>query len=316
MNIVFFGTPEIAAYCLQKIINSEHKVSAVVTATDKPAGRGYKLLPSDVKKTALENNIPVLQPEKLKNSNFLNELRGYNADLFVVVAFRMLPQEVWQMPKKGTVNLHASLLPDYRGAAPINWAIINGEIQSGVTTFFINEQIDTGKIIKQQKIKINIDDNAGILHDKIMVQGADLLLETINLIKKNEHESIEQQSILNNREPKSAPKIFKQDCKINWDKNSEIVYNFIRGMTPFPGAWSVLNFPDKNIIVKIPSAKILNIKHNLIPGSIETTKDGIKVAAKTGFIQIENIIPEGKKSMTAAEFVRGHRLDNCFFDKN
>lgn len=317
MKIIFFGTPQIASYCLEEIIKSKHQVLAVVTAQDKPAGRGQKIQYSDVKKTAINSNLPILQPQKLKNPEFLNELNSYQADLFIVVAFRMLPTEVWQMPPKGTINLHASYLPQYRGAAPINWAIINGETTTGVSTFFINDKIDTGNIILQQKIEITNNDNAGTLHDKIMISGAKLLIETIDNIEKNCYLAISQsQFFIEEKIIKLAPKIQKDDCKINWDRTSKEIYNFVRGLTPHPGAWSVLITKEKKMLVKIVSGKNIEEKTNLEPGTIEISKNKLEVVTKNGKYEVYELIPEGKRLMSTKDFLAGNILENCFFEKN
>lgn len=313
MRIIFMGTPEIAAYCLKKIHESQNQIVAVVTSVDKPAGRRLKLKESEVKIYASENNIKIFQPEKLKDENFIKELKNFNADLFIVVAFRMLPKIVWEIPKFGTVNLHASLLPNYRGAAPINWAIINGESKTGITTFLIDEKIDTGKIIAQREIEIDFQDNADSLHDKIMYQGADLLLETIDLIENQKINPLEQNSLIaENISPKPAPKIFKDDCKINWNQNSLNIYNFIRGLSPFPTAWSILKMSENEITLKIISTNPIIEKHNLKPGQIISDKKSLKVATLDGFLELKKIIPQGKKLMSGADFGRGNNLKDAF----
>ncbi len=306
------GTPEIAAFCLNKI-HSEFGVTAVVTAVDKPAGRGKKIKFSDVKKIAIEKNIPLLQPKNLKSNDFINQLKTFNPDLIVVVAFRMLPKDVWALPKLGTINLHASLLPDYRGAAPINWAIINGENKTGVTTFFIDEQIDTGKIILQKEIPIDFEDNAGTLHDKIMFAGSDLLIETIDLIKSGNVKTIEQNKLIQNTKPKLAPKINKNDCKINWDNEPIKIYNFIRGMSPFPGAWSVLILNNKKINTKIFGVKPISQTHNYSNGQIITKNKKAYIAVNQGFIEIISLRLEGKKTISGEQFAYGYNLENAKF---
>lgn len=314
MRIIFMGTPEIAAYCLKKINESQNQVVAVVTSVDKPAGRGRNLKESEVKIYASENNIKIFQPEKFKDENFINELKSFNADLFIVVAFRMLPKIIWEMPKYGTVNLHASLLPNYRGAAPINWAIINGETKTGITTFLINEEIDTGKIIAQQEIEIDFQDNAESLHDKIMYQGSDLLLKTIDLIENQNITPLEQNNLIfDDLIPKPAPKIFKDDCKINWNQNSLNIYNFIRGLSPFPGAWTILKISDNEITLKIISTNLIIEKHDLKPGQIISDKKSLKIATLDGFIELTKLLPQGKKIMSGADFGRGNNLNNAFF---
>lgn len=315
MKIIFFGTPQIAVYCLEEIIKSSHQVVAVVTAEDKPGGRGQKIQLSEVKKTAIKFNLEVLQPQKLKNADFLEKLKKFQADLFVVVAFRMLPEEVWKIPRYGTINLHASFLPNYRGAAPINWAIINGETTTGITTFFINDKIDNGSIILQEKIDISIDDNAGTLHDKIMIKGAKLLVETIDRIEKNDFCTTSQDQI-EIEKIKLAPKIQKEDCKIDWNRKAIEVYNFVRGLNPFPGAWTVLIKEDKRMIVKIVSGKIKEETSDLEPGKIVRSKNKLEVSTKSGIYEILELKPEGKRQMKVKEFLAGNNLENCFFEKN
>lgn len=308
------GTPEISTYSLKKLLESNHKIVGVVTATDKPAGRGQKLQQSDVKKFALSKELNILQPEKLKNADFIKNITNLKPDLIVVIAFRMLPKEVWLIPRYGTINLHASLLPQYRGAAPINWAIINGETETGVTTFFIDEKIDTGKIILQKKIPIENTDTAGILHDKIMLKGAETLLETIELIDKNKQEIIEQEKISSKyKQLKPAPKIFKSDCKIDWQNSLDNVYNFIRGLNPYPGAWTNLLRGDKEFSAKIFDVKKEIEEHNFENGKIVSAKKGFKIAVSGGYIVIKKIKLEGKKTLNSDEFVRGFDLSNCTF---
>ncbi len=313
MRIIFMGTPEIAAYCLKKIHESEHEVVAVITGPDKAAGRGRKIKQSEVKIYAEKNNLKVLQPEKLRDENFISELKNLNADLFIVVAFRMLPKLVWQLPKYGTINLHASLLPNYRGAAPINWAIINGETKTGVTTFFIDEKIDTGKIIVQKEIDIDSKDTAGTLHDKIMYSGADLLLKTISLVANDKIKAIKQENFIpENKDLKPAPKIFKDDCRINWNDDTQKIYDFIRGMSPFPGAWSILKTEEKELLVKIFFAEPIIEKHNKKIGQIISDKKSLRVACSNGFLEITKIRPQGKNIMSGADFGRGYNLNNAF----
>ncbi len=314
MKIVFMGTPEIAVFCLKKLLEKNITVSAIVTSPDKPSGRGKKIKHSAVKKYALENNLNIFQPKNLKNTEFINELNFLEPDLIVVVAFRMLPKQVWKIPKKGTINLHASLLPDYRGAAPINWAIINGEKQTGVTTFFIDEKIDTGKIILQKKINIGFDDTAGILHDKIAEKGSDLLLETIYLIEKDEYKVLNQEKLIDkNKQLKRAPKIYKEDCRIDWKNKPENIYNFIRGMSPFPGAWTILKCDNIEKNVKIYFSTFVNQKHNLNNGQIIITKKDLKVAVNEGFIFVKDLKIQGKRRMKATDFVQGISNKNCIF---
>ena len=306
------GTPEIAVYSLAKIDKSKHEVVAIVTVPDKPSGRGLKLKFSAVKQYAVENEIKILQPEKLKDSDFINELRILNADMFVVLAFRMLPKMVWDMPPKGTINLHASLLPDYRGAAPINWAIINGEKKTGVTTFFIDEKIDTGKIIKQKEISILQTDNAGTLHDKIMIEGADLLLETMDLVENNLFNLTVQDILIDKQtELKAAPKIFKKDCEIDWTQNTENIFNYIRGLNPYPGAWTMVLKEEKEFIMKIFDVEYILEEHKFDIKSIIVEKNSFKIACKNGFVIVKTMQFQGKKRMKTGDFMRGFDISNC-----
>lgn len=263
MKIVFMGTPDFAVASLDAIVQANFDVVAVVTAPDKPAGRGQKLNESAVKKYAVEKGIPVLQPEKLKNPEFIEELRSYQADLQVVVAFRMLPEIVWNMPAKGTINLHGSLLPQYRGAAPINHAIINGEKESGVTTFFLKQEIDTGDIILSDSVPIADDETAGDLHDKLMVVGANLLVKTLHAVEAN---NITEQPQPQNDDLKHAPKIFKEDCKIDWNNPAQTIHNLIRGLSPYPTAFTILN--DKNL--KVFKAEIEDKEPGIVAGGFLT----------------------------------------------
>ncbi|MBN2891598.1 MAG: methionyl-tRNA formyltransferase [Bacteroidales bacterium] len=312
MRIIFMGTPEIAVYSLDKLDNSNHEIVAVVTVPDKPAGRGQKLRPSVVKQYAEKNNIKVLQPEKLKNPEFISELKKINADLFVVLAFRMLPKEVWTIPPKGTINLHASLLPNYRGAAPINWAIINGETKTGVTTFFIDDKVDTGKIIDQKEIEITRTDNAETLHDKIMILGAELLLETVNSIENDTFKEIPQDKLVSDFvQLKAAPKIFKENCKIDWNQNLNQVYNFIRGLNPYPGAWTNLEKEGQIFFMKIFDIEELKSEKRLNPGIIFVDKNCFRISCLDGFIIVKTMQLEGKKKMESSEFLRGFNLTGC-----
>ncbi|WP_231490050.1 methionyl-tRNA formyltransferase [Pedobacter sp. Leaf170] len=302
MKIVFMGTPDFAVASLDALVRANFDVVAVVTAADKPAGRGQKLSESAVKKYAVEKNIPVLQPEKLKNPEFLAQLKSFNADLQVVVAFRMLPEVVWAMPPKGTINLHGSLLPQYRGAAPINHAIINGEKESGVTTFFLTHEIDTGDIIQSANVAIESTDTAGDLHDKLMNVGASLLVKTVTAIAEgNYQEQPQPQSDV----LKHAPKIFKEDCKVDWNKPSLEVFNFIRGLSPYPTAFTLLN--DKTL--KIFKVDIEEKEPAIAAGGFLTDgKTFLKFATKDGFIKLQDIQYEGKKRMPIEDFLRGMRL--------
>lgn len=311
MRIVFMGTPDFAVASLEKIIDSGQNVVAVVTAPDRPAGRGQKLMPSAVKEAALKHNIPVLQPEKLKSEEFIAELKKINADLFVVVAFRMLPEIVWNMPPKGTINLHGSLLPQYRGAAPINWAVINGEKETGITTFFITHEIDTGNILEHRKISISEKDNAGIIHDKLMMVGAELLAETIGKIERNEIKAQPQENFIGKQELKHAPKIFRETCKINWNDSTEKIYNLIRGLSPYPAAYSDLKEEGKEIVsIKIFETEKENNKPNS-PGHIETDgKTYLRVFTNDGSLSILSLQYPGKKRLGIEEFLKGNKIPN------
>ncbi len=305
MRIIFMGTPDFAVASLKALIDAGEEVVAVVTGPDKPAGRGQKLHESAVKKFAVSQNIPVLQPVKLRDPEFLAELKSFNADLQVVVAFRMLPELVWNMPEKGTINVHASLLPNYRGAAPINHAIINGEKKSGVTTFLLQHEIDTGNILFSTEVEILDNDNAGDLHDKLMLAGAELLIRTVNAIKKNDIHPIPQDGI-DTENLKHAPKIFKEDCLINWENDSVKIYNLIRGLSPYPTAFTHID----GKVLKIYESEIIIEKHDLKPGSyISDGKNELKFATKDGFLKLLEIQIEGKKRMSVSDFLRGYRLE-------
>lgn len=310
LRIVFMGTPEFAVNSLVALLNSEHNVVGVVTVPDKPAGRGQKMHLSAVKEFALSKGLPVLQPEKLRDETFLSELRSWNADLFVVVAFRMLPQSVWQMPRLGTFNLHASLLPRYRGAAPINWAVINGDKQSGVTTFFLKHEIDTGNIVYQETVDITDDDNAGTLHDKLMAVGAELVVRTTNAVASGNYPQVSQEALIaKGYEPMGAPKIFKDDCRIDWNKPLENIHNLVRGLSPYPAAWFELASENgAPLSVKVfKSAKEVS-NHNLPVGTVVTdNKTYVKVACPDGYLQIQELQLAGKKRMPVKDFLLGFK---------
>ena len=299
------GTPEFAVPSLEILIKNGFNVVAVVTAPDKPSGRGLKLTPSPVKLVALEHTIPVLQPEKLKSPSFLEELASYKADLQVVVAFRMLPETVWSMPAYGTFNLHASLLPNYRGAAPINWAIINGEKETGVTTFFLNHEIDTGDIIFQEKTPIDPEENVESLYHRLMNMGAELVLKTVRNIQSDHITTFKQQP---GTQCKPAPKIFKEDCKIDFSATASEVKNFIRGLAPYPAAWTTLG--GKNF--KILAADTVSFIPEHLPGADSAystnNKDYLLLHAKDGAVAVKELQMEGKKRMTIEEFFRGNKL--------
>jgi len=296
------GTPEFAVPALEILIKNQYHVVAVVTAPDKPAGRGLKLKISPVKDCALKYNIPVLQPEKLKSPEFIQQLKSYRADLQIVVAFRMLPEAVWAMPRLGTFNLHASLLPQYRGAAPINWAIMNGERESGVSTFFLQHEIDTGDILFYEKEPINEDDNAGTLYSRLMNKGAGLVLKTVQSIEKGEYRPQPQNfsSAL-----KTAPKIHKETCEIDWNKSAKEVNDFVRGLSPYPGAWTKIN--EKNC--KIFKTKIIEPVPGKKAGEFSTdNKTYIYFNTGAGAVSVLELQLEGKKSMSIEEFLRGNKI--------
>lgn len=303
MRVIFLGTPDFAVASLKALVEHKIEVVAVVTAPDKPAGRGMNLQQSAVKKYAVEQQIPVLQPEKLKDPLFLEELKSFKADIQVVVAFRMLPEVVWNMPHKGTINVHASLLPNYRGAAPINWAIINGEKSTGVTTFKLKHQIDTGNILLQNEIPILPDDTAGRLHDKLMHLGAELIVKTLEKIASDDIVEREQSLV---EEAKHAPKLFTETCKIDWNNKVESVYNKIRGLSPYPAAFTLLN----NKVLKLYRTQKINLEHHDVPSSIQTDgKTFLRFACTDGYIQVDELQLEGKKRMLTADFLRGNKID-------
>jgi methionyl-tRNA formyltransferase len=311
MRIVFMGTPEFAVESLKILVENDYNVVGVITMPDKPAGRGHNLQFSAVKQYALSQNLPVLQPEKLKDEIFLQELRNLKADLQIVVAFRMLPEVVWDMPKFGTFNLHASLLPQYRGAAPINWAIINGETETGATTFFLTHEIDTGKIIQQEKLPISETDNAGNVHDRLMELGAQLVKKTVDLLMDGKTDAIDQsQFIHSDLVLKSAPKIFKETCQINLNSTVEQAFNFVRGMSPYPTAWMEIQFPtqQEKIILKVFETEKEICNHDLEIGTIVSDgKKFAKVALKNGFLHLKVVQAPGKKRMDIGELLRGIR---------
>jgi len=301
MRIVFMGTPEFAVASLKALVASNQDIVGVITAPDRPQGRGKKVGVSAVKAFALLSELTVLQPDNLKDGSFINELLALKADLQIVVAFRMLPEIIWSMPKLGTFNLHASLLPQYRGAAPINWALINGETETGTTTFFLDKKIDTGKIILQEKEVIQEDDDFGTLYGKLMVKGAALILKTITMIENGQAAPLSQND--ENQNP-SAPKIFKKDCEINWDQEADRVYNFIRGMSPYPTAWCQLNHE----ILKIFHVNKMTTR-NLAFGKFESDgKNYLHFGTQTTDLAITSLQLQGKKRMTIEEFLRGYRM--------
>ena len=302
LRIVFMGTPEFAVGILDTIIKNNYNVVGVITAADKPAGRGQKIKYSAVKEYALANNLPLLQPTNLKDEDFLAELKALNANLQIVVAFRMLPEVVWKMPKLGTFNLHASLLPNYRGAAPINWAIINGDTKTGVTTFFIDDKIDTGAMILSSETAIATDENAGQLHDRLMELGSATVLETLALIERGNVTTTIQKE---NAEIRTAYKLNKENCKIDWTKSVVEIYNLIRGLSPYPSAWCFISDKKEEWNVKIHEAKMILEHHDYGIGSLIFSKKEMKIAAKNGFIQVLSIQFPGKKKMNTSELLNG-----------
>lgn len=302
-KIVFFGTPEFAVASLDRLVKDGHDIAAVVTMPDKIAGRGHKLIQSDVKKYAVEAGLRVLQPEKLKNEEFLGELRKINADLFIVIAFRMLPEVVWGMPRLGTFNLHGSILPNYRGAAPINRAIMNGEKETGITTFFLTHTIDTGDIIDIKKTPINDEDNAGTIHDRLMEMGAEMVAETVEKISEG-HLTLSPQP---EGEFTPAPKIFREDCAIDWNNDAQKIHNQIRGLSPYPAAYTTLiEGNGRRYEAKIFESRMLEKSAAGIPGDISTDGHRLIVECGNGALEILSLQPAGKKRMAADAFLRGY----------
>ena len=310
MKVVFMGTPEFAVASLDAI-NKVHEVVGVVTVADKPAGRGKKIRYSAVKEYALENDLPLLQPEKLKDEEFVKSLQSLEADLFAVVAFRMLPEVIWSMPSKGTINLHGSLLPDYRGAAPLNWAIINGDIKTGATTFFIEKEIDTGNIIDKAEIEITQNMNVGELHDSLMLKGSDLLVHTINKIDQGKAIGTPQAELITDQ-IKKAPKIFKDTCQIDWNKSNKEIHNHIRGLSPYPAAWTTLIDAAGNEL-GLKLFKTIITENNLPLGSIQTDGKGIlEIGCSSGSLQVLELQLAGKKRMDIKSFLNGVKLDDTY----
>lgn len=313
-GIVFMGTPQFAVPSLEILLENGYPVKAVITAPDRPAGRGLKIRESEVKSVAVANNIPVLQPSNLKDDGFVNLLSKLSSDLFIVVAFRMLPEKVWRMPPMGTVNMHASLLPLYRGAAPINHAIINGEKVTGVTTFLIEKEIDKGKILFQEETEIAYNETAGSLHDRLMIIGAGLLLKTVIAMTEGTAKPLSQGQIKLPGNLPAAPKISKNDCRIDWSMTAGQIYDFIRGLSPYPAAWTKMVFEDRAINLKIIEADKISGIHNYPPGKIINTKENIEISAGNGAINIKTLQVEGKKVMSCSEFLRGFRaISSAFF---
>lgn len=313
MRVVFMGTPGFAAASLNEIhTNSEHEVVGVVTVADKPSGRGQKMNISEVKKYALEHDLPLLQPEKLKDEAFLTALKALNADVFVVVAFRMLPKVVWSMPAKGTFNLHGSLLPQYRGAAPINWAVMNGDTKTGVTTFLIDEEIDTGNILLADEIEIGENDNVGTIHDQLMEIGAKLVVTTLDGLANDSLKPHPQDESI---ELKHAPKIFKDDCKIDWNQSIETIHNKIRGLSPYPCAWTAYGNDEFTKSLKIYAGIKTTIETSGELYEMVRTKNNLYVHLADGMYEILELQPEGKRRMNAKDFINGSQNEGKLFIK-
>lgn len=302
LRIVFMGTPDFAVSSLKAIVDAGYLVVGVITAPDKPAGRGRKIHESSVKKYAEEHKLPLLQPTNLKSEDFLNELRSWNPNLQVVVAFRMLPKIVWNLPEFGTFNLHASLLPQYRGAAPINWAIINGETQTGVSTFFLDDRIDTGDMILQESMEIAPGESAGGLHDKLMILGSKLVLKTLDLIKKDKVETTSQKEFDN---LKAANKLTKDNTRIDWMQSLQQIYNHIRGLNPYPSAWTMLQNDKKEYHFKIYEAVMIQDSHDLPSGQVIQDGKTIKIAVQKGYLELKEVQLPGKRKMTVKELQNG-----------
>ncbi|WP_369014190.1 methionyl-tRNA formyltransferase [Flavobacterium anhuiense] len=302
LRIIFMGTPEFAVGILDTIIKNNYEVVGVITAADKPAGRGQKIKYSAVKEYALANNLTLLQPTNLKDENFLTELKALNANLQIVVAFRMLPKVVWEMPSLGTFNLHASLLPNYRGAAPINWAIINGETKTGVTTFFIDDKIDTGAMILNSEINIEPEETAGQLHDRLMHLGSTTVIDTLKVIENGNVATTIQED---NDDIKTAYKLNKENCKIDWTKSGAEINNLIRGLSPYPASWCFLKDQNEELNIKIYEGKLISESHSYEIGKLISSKKEIKIAIKDGFIQLLSLQFPGKKRMLASELLNG-----------
>ena len=304
------GTPDFAVESLRCLVEGGYNVVGVITMPDKPAGRGHKIQFSPVKQFALDHNLPLLQPEKLKDESFVQALREWKADLQIVVAFRMLPEVVWNMPRLGTFNLHAALLPQYRGAAPINWAVINGDTETGITTFFLKHEIDTGEVIQQVRVPIADTDNVEVVHDKLMMLGGRLIVETVDAILAGTVKPIPQEEMAVVGELRPAPKIFKETCRIDWNQPVKRIYDFIRGLSPYPAAWTELINPSgDSVVVKIFESEKRIETHQLLPGTIVTDgKKSLKVAVTDGFIGILALQLPGKKRLRTEELLRGYKI--------
>lgn len=314
LRIVYMGTPDFAVESLRQLVEGGYNVVGVITMPDKPAGRGHKIQYSPVKQYALEKQLPLLQPERLKDEEFLEALRAWKADLQIVVAFRMLPEVVWNMPRLGTFNLHASLLPQYRGAAPINWAVINGDTETGITTFFLKHEIDTGEVIQQVAVPIADTDNVEVVHDKLMMLGGKLVVETVEAILNDTVKTIPQEEMAVVGELRPAPKIFKDTCRINWNQPVKKVYDFIRGLSPYPAAWSeLITAEGETVVLKVFESEKVYEPHQLEVGTVLTDgKKYLKVAVPDGFLSLLSLQLPGKKRLKTDELLRGYRLaDGC-----
>ncbi|WP_298904673.1 methionyl-tRNA formyltransferase [uncultured Psychroserpens sp.] len=306
LKIIFMGTPDFAVATLKALVDNNYNIVGVITAPDKPSGRGRKLNQSAVKKYAIAHNLNVLQPTNLKNEDFIKELRDLNANLQIVVAFRMLPEVVWNMPSYGTFNLHASLLPNYRGAAPIHWAIINGETKTGLTTFFIDEKIDTGAIILQDEVDIQTDETVGSLHDKLMFIGSSLVLKTVDLIENGDVKTVIQPKTAN---LKTAYKLNRENCKVDWNLDVDTIYNKIRGLNPFPAAWCELINGEDTLNVKIFKVEKEHHSHSYENGALFSSKDELKIAVRDGYINIKELQLPGKRKMEVKSLLNGYNFE-------
>lgn len=318
LRIVYMGTPEFAVESLKRLVEGGYNIVGVITMPDKPMGRhGSVLQPSQVKQYAVSQGLKVLQPEKLKDEQFLAELRELKADLQIVVAFRMLPEVVWNMPPMGTFNLHASLLPQYRGAAPINWAVINGDTETGITTFFLKHEIDTGEIIDQVRVPIADTDNVEIVYNRLMMLGGDLVLKTVDAILDGNVKTTPQEELAQIEELRPAPKIFKETCRIDWTQGVKKVYDFVRGLSPYPAAWTELHQGEQApVMLKIFETEKQYCSHNYQPGSIDTDKKTyFRIATTDGYLNIRSLQLAGKKRMEVTDFLRGYRFDDSTYVK-
>lgn len=302
LRIVFLGTPEFAVESLSRLVDGGYNVVGVVTMPDKPAGRGHKMYESPVKLYAKAHGLHLMQPEKLKDESFIAELKSLRSNLFIVIAFRMLPEVVWTMPELGTFNLHASLLPKYRGAAPINWAVINGDTETGVTTFFLKHEIDTGDILRQERIEICPEDNVGSVHDKLMLLGADLTIDTVEHIIKGDLTPVAQDSLLKGAEPTPAPKIFRETCRIDWTKPAVEIHNLVRGLSPYPAAWTEID----GDTFKIYATRLTDVAASSI-GEIVIEGKKMFIGTCDNLLEILELQPSGKKRMKAVDFINGHK---------